>query len=153
MILSSMDAWLWLHMRSVVFCISAPVKHWPSTMKTRNRVELRTFILRVMMACVSVFVYNSKWASGAQFVLSSILFLLVWYWQPQLEGEYLTYQVQQNTFIFKRGILSLQSVHSSLRELFLKGCSQRTDISFRLLLTTKLCKWPAHVKFEKFDAV
>jgi hypothetical protein len=50
------------------------------------RVELRAFLLRILMTCINVLVYDAKWASGAQLLLSCILTYQLWYWQPQLEG-------------------------------------------------------------------
>ncbi len=43
-------------------------------------------MLRVLMTFVNAFVYDPKWASSAQLLLSSRLAYLMWYWQPQLEG-------------------------------------------------------------------
>jgi hypothetical protein len=40
----------------------------------------------MLMTCVNVFVYDPKWASGSQLLLSSCLVYLMCYWQPQLEG-------------------------------------------------------------------
>jgi hypothetical protein len=49
-------------------------------------VELETFIIRFLMACVSVFVVSMKWMSVAELVLACRLVWVMLWWQPQVYG-------------------------------------------------------------------
>jgi hypothetical protein len=49
-------------------------------------VELETFVLRFLMACVSVFVNSMKWMSVAELVLACRLVWVMARWQPQVYG-------------------------------------------------------------------
>jgi hypothetical protein len=48
--------------------------------------ELEAFILRFLMACVSVFVVSIKWMSVAELVLACRLVWVMVRWQPQVYG-------------------------------------------------------------------
>jgi hypothetical protein len=48
--------------------------------------ELEAFILRFLMACVSVFVVSIKWMSVAELFLACRLVWVMLWWQPQVYG-------------------------------------------------------------------
>ncbi len=67
-------------------CGNSGNAHTPHTSSWWRRVEMKAFALRVVMACICTLVYDAKWQSGTQLLLSCMLTYQLWYWQPQLEG-------------------------------------------------------------------
>jgi hypothetical protein len=60
-----------------------------------HSVELQSFLIRTLMICTNVFIYNPKWQSAVQLILACQLTFVIWYWQPQIEGVYMSSAVMQ----------------------------------------------------------